>query len=108
MDGEKLQTNVFNREHITKYFTEHTNKSPCQECGNEDFSLEIIDINSSTDPNDIAVSGVSLKGLPDLGGIYRIGINHIRLVCPNCGYTKLYDAFIINKKIAELYGNHDK
>lgn len=104
MNEEKEQTNIFNKDHITEFFTKHTNKRPCQECGHEDFTLEIIGITSPTDPDNIAVSGVSLKGLPDLDGLYRVGINHIKLVCPNCGYTKLYDAYIVNKKISELYG----
>ncbi|GKK65694.1 TPA: hypothetical protein R7I90_005251 [Klebsiella pneumoniae] len=104
MKEDKAQTNIFNKDQITEYFTKHTNKRPCQECGYEDFALEIIGSYPSINSNNIAVSGVSLKGMPDLLGFYRSKIDHIKLVCPNCGYTKLYDADVINKKISELYG----
>ncbi|HFO2431574.1 TPA: hypothetical protein ACHJFN_002524 [Klebsiella pneumoniae] len=104
MKEKKEQTNIFNKDHITEYFTKHTNKRPCQECGYEDFALEILGPNPSENSVNIAVSGVSLEGMPDLLGLYRTKIHHIKLICPNCGYIKLYDADVINKKIAELYG----
>ncbi|MBL0775059.1 hypothetical protein JK332_25220 [Klebsiella michiganensis] len=92
--------NTFDKEKLLEYFTNHTNKNGCPECGSKD--VDIIAMRFSNGKT-VVVDGVTLRSLPDSGGLVPHNKMLMQVTCSNCGYVKFYDINIIHKKINELY-----
>ena len=97
--------NQFNKDYLLEYFTKHTNKHQCPECAHPDFDIVSL---SSTSDGKIAVDGVTIKSLPDSFGFVPRYKMYIQFICRNCGYVKLYDLNIINKRINKLQSENLK
>lgn len=104
-DYNPMINNIFDKDKLLAYFTNHTNNKDCYECGYSDF--DIIALNENEDGK-AAIDGVTLRSLPDSFGNVPHNKMYILLVCRNCGYVKFYDLSIINKKINELFDGNSK
>lgn len=99
-DYKPMVNNKFEKDKLLEYFTNHTNKKECPECGYADFDIVCI---GGTNENEVVVDGVTLRSLPDGHGFIMFNKMHMQLICSNCGYIKLYDLTVIHNKINELY-----
>ncbi|EPV1495031.1 hypothetical protein DMS22_05320 [Klebsiella variicola] len=91
--------NIFDKEKLLAYFTNHTNNKGCSECGFSDFDIIAL---SENDDGKAAIDGVTLESLPDILGFVPANKMYVVLTCSNCGYVKLYDLSILINKINQL------